>query len=496
MTGLVSAFQHLRNGRCWGGISVLVAMNELPKAFPFQEVFADFLRDYQSRTTYWYVPKTRALNDENVQAMRRILNIVFEGFLDRTWNPETQDELLDRLIEQGILEPYAPDGTLADRTALVRILKKLLETLGLLWIEKDNEIIITDAGLESIIADDPHQIIDGQIAKIQYPNPTLTGRYAEDFHGLLPHLFLLQVLQETDYHITKEEYELFVNLAQQQEDLPSILRYIRHWRDLNESEQEVIRQIARDVPMAGDEEYSRYDRIGKSSPYQRSLYVYPPYLEQRRLNADLVIICKSPEQVDELVREKVSGLKVPTFDTKEDWFAYMGDPMEHPSWFTYLSLAVEKADTEEEAVEIVEQHKEELTPEETQRIQRKRIEKGVESFYVENFSLLEIGLRLVPNGRQYSTPIGRIDLLCQSRDGEYVVIEIKADEADDSAFGQILRYIGWVHRNIEDAENNVRGIILAGKFPETARYSRIGLLKDDYKDFLKFKKHGFQIQDT
>jgi len=197
-----------------------------------------------------------------------------------------------------------------------------------------------------------------------------------------------------------------------------------------------------------------------------------------------------------LVEEKVPALKVPTFETKEDWFAYMGDPTQQPSWFTYLSLAVEQADTKEEADEIVEQHEGQLTPEETQRIQRKQIEKGIESFYIENLLLLGEGLQLVPDGRQYSTPIGRIDLLCQSQDGQYVIVEIKADDADDCVFGQILRYIGWVHRNIEHAENNVRGIILAGKFPETARYSRIGLLKDDYKEFLEFKKHGFHIQAT
>ena len=48
------------------------------------------------------------------------------------------------------------------------------------------------------------------------------------------------------------------------------------------------------------------------------------------------------------------------------------------------------------------------------------------------------------------------------------MVEIKADDAHDSVFGQILRYIGWVHLNLPDGSNNVRGIILAGGFPETA----------------------------
>ncbi|HEX40513.1 MAG TPA: DUF91 domain-containing protein, partial [Phycisphaerales bacterium] len=97
---------------------------------------------------------------------------------------------------------------------------------------------------------------------------------------------------------------------------------------------------------------------------------------------------------------------------------------------------------------------------------------------------------------QFSTPIGRIDLLCIAKKGEYVVVEIKADEAQDSVFGQILRYIGWVHRNVKGGRDNVRGIILASEFPESARYSRIGLMKPNYKEFLQFKKHGLNVQDT
>jgi hypothetical protein len=37
---------------------------------------------------------------------------------------------------------------------------------------------------------------------------------------------------------------------------------------------------------------------------------------------------------------------------------------------------------------------------------------------------------------------------------------------------------------------------VASRFPENARYSRIGLLKPDYQNFMKFKKHGLNVQDT
>lgn len=474
----------------------MARVKRIPRRFPFREVFTDFVREYKSCATYWYVPKARALNDDNVAVMGRVLGVIFEDFLHRTWNPETQDELLDHLKEQGILEPQEDDARLQDRTALIRINQKLLETLGLLWIEEDKEIIITDAGLETILSEDPHAVIDGQIAKIQYPNPTQRGGGASSFQGLLPHLFLLQALRETEYHMTREEYDLFVNLASQQEDLERILRYLHHWRDLSEGEREIIRAIAKAVPMKGGKKHTRFGRIARNSPYQRALFAYPLYLEHRRVDSQDRLVCSSPDEVDGLVRQRLEGLKIASFQRKEDWFAYMGDPTQQPSWFTYLTLAVDLATTKEEADQIVQAHKDELGPAEAEEIERRQLERSIEDLYAGNPSLLEKGLSLVPDGRQYSTPIGRIDLLCRGQDKAFVIVEVKADEAGDSAFGQILRYIGWVHRNIREARSNVRGIILARRFPEKARYSRIGLLRADYQEFLKFREHGIYAQNS
>jgi RecB family endonuclease NucS len=161
-----------------------------------------------------------------------------------------------------------------------------------------------------------------------------------------------------------------------------------------------------------------------------------------------------------------------------------------------LISTIEDAKTAKEAKTIVEKHKDLLKKDEAEAIERAQIEKDIETFYYKHPDRLESGLKVLPKGRQFSTPIGRIDLLCISQNREYVVVEIKADEAGDSVFGQILRYIGWIHRNISDAKSNVRGIILASQFPETARYSRIGLLRSDYQTFIKFKAHGLNVQDS
>jgi hypothetical protein len=470
-----------------------------------------FLEAYSETPTYWYVPKARVLNDENVQAISNILTLIFEEFLGHIWNVKTQDQILNRLIQCKILKPSKSDSTRADRAALIRIWKKLLETLGLLWVQNNTEIVITDAGLDLFSAEDQEKrhVIERQIIKYQYPNPSLSGLYAESFAGLLPQIFLLQVLRACQDQITPMEYELFVNLAKSQDDTNRVVQYIQSWRDINEQEQQIILENVQKTVMKQpevnpelssdiepEEEQTRFKRIHLNATYQRPFFAFPTYLGFDKGN----IICRDPDKVNELLRKFVPSLKITKFRTLEDWFAYFGDPKKEPSWLTYLISLIEDAATRDEVMHevqtAVEEHKDLLTPDDTESIERAQIEKDIETFYCAHPELLEQGLIVGENGRQFPTPIGRIDLLCLSQEGEYVVVEIKADEARDSVFGQILRYIGWVHRNIKGARDKVRGIILASRFPEAARYSRIGLLKPDYKHFIQFKRHGLNVQDT
>ena len=55
--------------------------------------------------------------------------------------------------------------------------------------------------------------------------------------------------------------------------------------------------------------------------------------------------------------------------------------------------------------------------------------------------------------------------------------------------------MGWIHSQFPDGEHNVRGIILASDFSERARYSRIGLMRDDAAERIKFRRHVFAGED-
>ena len=465
-----------------------MATKKLESTFPFADILNQFLTEYRRCRTYWYVQTARTLTALNEKSLTAIMQAVHDHFRDDEWTRETQDALLRRLVKARVLAPYKRGAALNDRTALIREWKKLLETLGFLWVQPNRKIVVTDAGLDLLTASSPSDVIEGQIAKIQYPNPSLKTGHAADFKGLLPHLFLLQVLQRCSYKIDVEELELFLNLAQSQQDVDRIVRYVKSWRDLQESEKEHIRELIRRVKMKGAPTVYRVKRVHQNSSYQRALLTYPSYVQETISDGNKQIVCTAAAQLDEIVADELPRLKISTFDSLPEWVAYFGDPDQRPSWYTYLSLRVDKAGSEEEAKELVEEHGDLVSPSEKEELVRKQVEKGIENFYAANLHLIEAGLKLLD--QQFATAIGPIDILCKDSSGQFVVIEVKAEEAKDSVFGQVLRYIGWVHRNMDSGHKNVRGVIVARDFPERARYSRIGLsvLTDDHEDFLKFKK--------
>jgi RecB family endonuclease NucS len=68
----------------------------------------------------------------------------------------------------------------------------------------------------------------------------------------------------------------------------------------------------------------------------------------------------------------------------------------------------------------------------------------------------------VKDGRQYSTPVGPIDLLTiDTKANEYVIIELKKGRSADKVYGQCSRYMGWVRKNLAAEGAKVHGVIVA-----------------------------------
>ena len=122
-------------------------------------------------------------------------------------------------------------------------------------------------------------------------------------------------------------------------------------------------------------------------------------------------------------------------------------------------------------------------------------EKEVEEYYVKNIKEIHKDLEVVNSpryGRQFSTHIGPIDILCKDKiTNEYVICELKRGHTSDETVGQILRYMGWVKRHLEENNREVRGIIVGSSFSEKIDYSFDGIQNENiYKLINKFE-HPF-----
>ena len=98
-------------------------------------------------------------------------------------------------------------------------------------------------------------------------------------------------------------------------------------------------------------------------------------------------------------------------------------------------------------------------------------EKDLQNYLIENLEVFEPGLTLYEdedgefNGVEFPAGQRYIDILAVGKDNAYVVIETKVSRAYDRVVGQILRYIGWVKKNIAEGAS-VRGIIVASEISE------------------------------
>jgi len=88
-------------------------------------------------------------------------------------------------------------------------------------------------------------------------------------------------------------------------------------------------------------------------------------------------------------------------------------------------------------------------------------ERDLQKILSRNLDRIEKGLAPDPDYQleEYICDVGRMDLLCKDAQGNWVVIELKADWALDDAIGQILGYMSWVRDTLPNGLT-VRGIII------------------------------------
>ena len=91
------------------------------------------------------------------------------------------------------------------------------------------------------------------------------------------------------------------------------------------------------------------------------------------------------------------------------------------------------------------------------------LERDLHRYLATRLDTIEEGLTLAEDGIEHQTEAGRIDILAKDAQGDWVVIELKAGRAKDSALGQLLGYIGCLGSS-EKYQGAIRGILVASDF--------------------------------
>lgn len=97
------------------------------------------------------------------------------------------------------------------------------------------------------------------------------------------------------------------------------------------------------------------------------------------------------------------------------------------------------------------------------------MEKHLEEFLVANWGQTELGKNYdiyeedgEKVGQQYLTDTGPMDILAIKKDkSELLVVELKKGRASDMVVGQTLRYMGYAAEVLAEANQKVRGVIIA-----------------------------------
>jgi endonuclease len=128
-------------------------------------------------------------------------------------------------------------------------------------------------------------------------------------------------------------------------------------------------------------------------------------------------------------------------------------------------------------------------------------ESDLRDFLARNLPSIETGLILYEeegiSGIEFPVGGRSIDLLAIDKQNNYVVIELKVSKGSDRVIGQLLRYMAWIEQNQAEANQKVRGIIIAREISDdlrlaTSKISDVELFEYDLSVTLRKVMKGIQ----
>lgn len=453
-----------------------------------EQGIVEFVRAHAG-TPFWYlIPRAQYWNDQNIVELRQVLSwmdqlrvarirdlpgfqvplgdtVDPEGLVVREWDADLQERIMDMMIDAGIIKPTTQGQSRNDRLANVRNYFNLIRKLGLGHKNAQGKLFITDMG-KAFMSAPTHElgsIIETQLARLQFVNPSIAGDVYSEFK-LYPYLFVLQLIgMLPDQVLTTEEFSLFVAYSKAQSEVDRIAELVVDYRSLlREDQRRVLDLAAQGYP----EKANARVHLG--------LFGVTPTLHYEANQLSVV----DDKRRAFVIHKYLSALRYVEYERFEDWFSYMGSEESRISLRDVLMYYAEAA-SERRAKELIKGLQLETLQEDEDTSLEDLLaqlfsERVLEDALEKRPGLIEAGLILVENGRQYRTDVGPIDLLCQDAQGRFVVVELKKGQAEDKVVGQTLRYMGWVKQYLSTSRR-VRGIIVARDFTEKIRMALVGM---------------------
>lgn len=418
-----------------------------------------FIRLYADDHAYWYQPKGLAVTVEAVHDRLAPL-AEFEG--TRPWR-ECQGAYVKRLNKLGISSAEGP--------ALARMLKQVMGTLGLAWVDPGDLVEITPVGRRFLELDDRAAILAAQSRRYQFWNPSI-GSVTHRTIQVHPVPFLVRLLQSLGDGLTPTEYALFVAKAKRIEDVDKTLGQIESFRELELEQQHEIVRLLDAYQIGGTKRGSLLNTVRLGRSYAMRMWglseLFDVDDEHRLLLRKGVIRGEIRRWLDDYAS---NGTYI-SFDSEKSFFAWMGDPDAKADRQTALDIYTERGDVDAAAAvkKSLGASTADVKKFRRMMLSEKTLEDSIEGNFAAFAKFVKRPIEFV--GRQYETTVGPIDILARDRKtGGYVIIELKKGRAADKVFGQLSRYMGWVKKNLA-AGAPVSGMIVGTTIDDKLRAAR------------------------
>ena len=415
----------------------------------------EFVNEYGKAHHYWYVPKGLAVSVDSIKHRLLVLR-QFEN--TKPWR-EVQHDFVEALNDHGISSARAEwDGGGAP---LARMLKQVFAMLGLAWVQPSDLIELTDVGNEFLESSEPKKVLSRQVFRYQFTNPSVNAAAHNTVH-VHPVPFIVEALRNIEgQHITPIEYTLFLARAKNYGEFNYTIELVERFRALDNDIQDTIISHCEQYKLAGVRRSSMLNTIRLNRSYALKFFALSELFE---IASDGRIVLSEGQRLNarELLNSYNASGEYIEFDNKADWISFYGGATDMPSQSSALEYYVKRGKIRQAVATKKRQSKSKADFEDFEDMIVS--EKALEDYLENNLNV--VGDRIKNNlqlvGRQYSTPVGPIDLLAKDRKtGDYVVLELKKGRSADKVFGQCSRYMGWIRRNLASPGQEVHGVIVA-----------------------------------